>query len=46
MALNLAISDRDALDYLYLPTSAADGALNYFGEARDLHHNQFVAGFK
>lgn len=46
MALNLAMSDRDSLDFLYLPKSEAGAALNNFGEPRDLQHKPFTAAFK
>lgn len=46
MCLNIALSDGDALDYLYIPQFIAGGALNNFGEAKDWQHKEFVPSFK
>ena len=44
--LNVAISDRDGMDYLFMPDFQPGGALNNVGEAVDLHHKKFTPHFK
>lgn len=44
--LNIALSDRDSLDYLYLSIFQPGGALNNFGEALDWKHDNFAPIFK
>lgn len=46
ICLNVALSNRDSLDYLYLSTLQPGGALNNFGEAVDWKHNNFAPIFK
>lgn len=46
IGLNIAMSDEDRLDYLYLPTFEAGGALNSFGEPLDWNHQSFPPLFK
>lgn len=46
ICLNVALSDRDNLDYLYLSTLQPGGALNNFGEAVDWKHEHFVPIFE
>jgi hypothetical protein len=35
MCLNVALSDKDSVDYMYIPIFQAGGAINCFGEAKD-----------
>lgn len=46
MALNVALSDKDGIDYLYIPKFDSGQALNNFGEAKDWRHEDFRADFK
>ena len=46
ICLNIALADRDSLDYLYMPTFQPGGALNNFGEALDWKHDDFAPFFK
>ncbi|MBI1861081.1 MAG: FkbM family methyltransferase [Deltaproteobacteria bacterium] len=44
--LSVALSDCDGIDYLYIPEFQAGGALNNFGSAIDLNHQEFSPAFK
>jgi len=44
--LNVALSDKNGIDFLYLPRLEAGGALNNFGEALDWRKKPFDASFK
>jgi FkbM family methyltransferase len=46
IGLNVAISDKDGMDYLFMPDFQPGGALNNVGEAVDLHHKEFKPHFK
>ena len=46
MALNLALSDRNALDYLYMPVFSTGTAFNQFGVAPQGTADPFRNGFK
>ncbi len=41
-ALNLALSDTEGVDALYLPEFLPGGALNNLGEAKDFKHERFA----
>jgi FkbM family methyltransferase len=45
-ALNLALSDRNALDYLYMPVFSVGTAFNQFGVAAGKDRDRFRNGFK
>jgi FkbM family methyltransferase len=44
--LNIALSDKNGIDYLYLARFEAGGALNNFGEKVDLDHRPFEPSFQ
>jgi len=44
--LNIALSDRDSFDYLYIPKVHVGESLNNFGEAIDWRHQSFNPAFK
>jgi FkbM family methyltransferase len=46
MGLNIALSDSDSLDFLFLPKFEAGGALNNLGEATNWKHEQFKPSFR
>ncbi len=46
LGLNIAFSDKDGIDYLYIPKFQSGQALNNFGEARDWQDKHFEPDFK
>jgi FkbM family methyltransferase len=46
MCLNVALSSRDSLDYIYIPTFQAGGAMNCFGATKDWNCQDFNPEFK
>ena len=46
LCLNIALSDCDSFDYLYIPKLHAGESSNNFGEARDWKHRSFNPSFK
>lgn len=46
ISLNIALCDRDGLDYLYIPKLQAGESLNNFAEALDWKHEAFQPSFK
>jgi FkbM family methyltransferase len=44
--LSVAISDRDSLDYLYMPTFRSGGAINTFGDSKDENHQPMDVCFR
>ena len=46
MCLNIALSDKDCFDYIYLPTFQWGGAANCFGDAKDEQNKSFKPVFK
>ncbi len=46
MCLNIALSDKDCLDYLYIPVLQEGGALNSFGDAVDWEYKRFTPNYK
>ncbi len=46
ICLNVALSDRNCVDYLYLPEFRVGGALNNFGGALDWRKRAFTPSFK
>lgn len=44
--LNIALSDKDTVDYLYIPVFQAGGAINCFGSATDWENKSFNPSFK
>ncbi len=43
---SIAISDKDGLDYLYIPQFTPGASLNNFGESVDFDHQPFEASFR
>ena len=46
MCLNIAISDTDSVDYIYLPLFRAGGAINCFSDTKDEQGKDFRPVFK
>lgn len=46
LSLNIALSDEEKLDYLYIPNFQAGQALNNFGSPEDWHKKDFEFSFK
>ena len=46
ICLNIALSDKDCMDYLYIPVLQEGGALNSFGDAVDWEYKRFAPNYK
>jgi FkbM family methyltransferase len=46
ISLNVAFSDNDGINFLFMPQFQAGSALNNLGEAKDFHHRVFQPCFK
>ena len=46
MCLNIALSDKDSLDYIYIPVFQPGGAINCLGGTKDWNQKDFRPDFK